>query len=547
MLTDFVCVKDPSSNQAALVFADKAKDGKQDVQCVVKTNTSTDCYFMPDLAACNTFRDSKQSMLAIHCSSTFCAKVPTLLQTASAATTTAIPSSTSKTCMQNKTVWTCSSGESSNATLVVLIGIMNDNVMCAADSSSGACKLFYSADNCMANCNAVLSDVAFSSKACQGSITSGISCDGGIISSTNTTTAHQLQPLHPLRNHQQASSSISPMTIALLSVVVALLIGSVLCFCRRSQGRRRQRYGNRASSSVAWIDVKSVDAFPTPTSTDFVGIKLDMGDLERWRLDETKLLHIDVLASGANGVVSLAKYNGQRVAVKKQLSSETTADSVQTFIDEIKLVARLDCPYIVHFIGVSWLRPREIELVVEYMEQGDLRNYLESNPKLPWRQKLQIAMDCIDGLLYLHSMDIIHRDLKARNVLLTTKIRAKLTDFGIARECNEGTMTQGVGTCRWMAPEVLEGNRYTVAADIYSFGMVLVELDTHLVPYMQLREVSNFVMMERLREGSLAPEVLDTCPPAINSLLRKCIAWDPLQRPSGAEVAATLRLLVGKL
>ncbi|KAH9072606.1 hypothetical protein Ae201684P_015681 [Aphanomyces euteiches] len=373
MLTDFVCVKDPSSNQAALVFADKAKDGKQDVQCVVKTNTSTDCYFMPDLAACNTFRDSKQSMLAIHCSSTFCAKVPTLLQTASAATTTAIPSSTSKTCMQNKTVWTCSSGESSNATLVVLIGIMNDNVMCAADSSSGACKLFYSADNCMANCNAVLSDVAFSSKACQGSITSGISCDGGIISSTNTTT-------------------VAPDTTS--------------------------------ASPMSTLPLGSSTAAPASASESSTSKQLN-------------LPHDDCIAFRGCGST-----HWQCAVFLPSISRQTTS--------------------------ALW-------------------------------------------------------------------------------ECNEGTMTQGVGTCRWMAPEVLEGNRYTVAADIYSFGMVLVELDTHLVPYMQLREVSNFVMMERLREGSLAPEVLDTCPPAINSLLRKCIAWDPLQRPSGAEVAATLRLLVGKL
>ena len=96
----------------------------------------------------------------------------------------------------------------------------------------------------------------------------------------------------------------------------------------------------------------------------------------------------------------------------------------------------------------------------------------------------------VHGLLYLHTFEtpIIHRDLKSRNVLLDSKKVAswkgseasfddtsqgtKLTDFGESREVDENTLTCGIGTYQWMAPEVISGSEYTVAADVYSLGIV---------------------------------------------------------------------------
>ncbi|KDO19407.1 TKL protein kinase [Saprolegnia parasitica CBS 223.65] len=281
-----------------------------------------------------------------------------------------------------------------------------------------------------------------------------------------------------------------------------------------------------------------------------LGISLDMGDLALWRLDETQLVHVKTLATGANGVVSLGLYKQtQHVAIKKQLG-EITPESVQSFIDEIKLSSRLESPYIVQFIGASWVRPRNIEMIVEYMEGGDLRGLLLREPDTPqsWpKRKLQIALDVLDGLLYLHSMDIVHRDLKARNVLLTSSLRAKLTDFGVSRQVSDhGTMTMGVGTFRWTAPEVFRNQKYTVAADIYSFGMVLVELATHDVPYAQLTEMSNFALMQALRDGQHQPapyrlEATGDCPDYVHALIVACTKDDPSARPSAMDVGSLLR------
>ncbi|KAF0698913.1 Aste57867_10477 [Aphanomyces stellatus] len=446
--------------------------------------------------------------------------------------------------------WTCVSIDSETSTVIVRKNATSGAVVCLVAAADSHCTTFASFDQCTAGCPALAANASAATKLCpmQGD---SLSCDSATTPLTNSP-ASTMPSATALPTNVATSNSLSSVTWALLGIVVLLLIGSLVFFVvyrRRRRRRRRRASSDGYPSSIVWLDKSTGQATANDsTADDFVGIKLDMGDLSLWRLDESQLRHLDVVASGAHGVVSVGQYKGQRVAIKKQLAAERTAENVQTFIDEIKLMAKLESPFIVQFIGVAWLRPREIELVVEYMEMGDLRQYLETTTpdhSFDWfPQKVQVALDIVDGLLYLHSMDIIHRDLKARNVLLHPTLRAKLTDFGIARELTDETMTQGVGTCRWTAPEVLEGNRYTVAADVYSFGMVLVELDTHVVPYMSMGEVSNFVLMERLREGTLAPEMLPSCPPALEQLARQCIAWDPTKRPSAIQVSTTLRTIL---
>ncbi|KAI9996426.1 hypothetical protein PInf_014149 [Phytophthora infestans] len=84
----------------------------------------------------------------------------------------------------------------------------------------------------------------------------------------------------------------------------------------------------------------------------------------------------------------------------------------------------------------------------------------------------------------------IHRDLKSRNILLNQSREAKLTDFCISNERIDRTMTAGVGTSLWMAPEVMLGEKYDVKADVFSFGVVLSELDVHTLPYAQTKQRS---------------------------------------------------------
>ncbi|CAK4080775.1 unnamed protein product, partial [Aphanomyces euteiches] len=126
----------------------------------------------------------------------------------------------------------------------------------------------------------------------------------------------------------------------------------------------------------------------------------------------------------------------------------------------------------------------DLQCVMEYMNLGDLRSYLENVKSFSWESKVSCALSVAEGLFYLHIQHLIHRDVKSRNILMDSVKGAKLGDFGASKEVIFGdTMTAVVGTLRWMAPEMMLFKPYTSAVDIYSFGVVLSELSTHKLPY----------------------------------------------------------------
>ncbi|KAG1707912.1 hypothetical protein DVH05_024563 [Phytophthora capsici] len=258
------------------------------------------------------------------------------------------------------------------------------------------------------------------------------------------------------------------------------------------------------------------------------------------------------ISKGAFGEVWLAQLENTQVAVKKILDEKKhDTKEIECFGAEIKLMALLKHPKIVGFIGVSWSDNQDLCAVTEFMAKGDLYGYLERRKgKLNWPDhKVWLAEDIAEALVYLHSLNpkVIHRDLKSKNILLDNKYRAKLSDFGISRKRSvEETMTAGVGTIYWTAPEVLMGKKYTEKADIYSFGIVMSEMDTCEVPYSDKRDnagkkLQGMKIIQMVIRMALRPSFRDDCPEQVKALAARCLDADPDTRPDAPELLDILR------
>ncbi|KAJ8528595.1 hypothetical protein ON010_g14734 [Phytophthora cinnamomi] len=233
---------------------------------------------------------------------------------------------------------------------------------------------------------------------------------------------------------------------------------------------------------------------------------------------------------------------------------------LNAFMAEVKLMATLNHERIVQFVGVAWDSLTDLCVLSEYMEGGDLRTLLknceEHNTPFGFdRSKATIALHVAHALTYLHSLSppVLHRDLKSKNILLTAQLDAKLTDFGVSRERSDHTMTGGVGSSRWMAPEVMMGERYDDKADMFSFGVVLAELDQHSLPYASAKENSDsgrampdLAILQMVATGRLRIEFSSAAPKAIRELGMACVSIDPEARPSASDALYKLHTILSR-
>jgi serine/threonine-protein kinase TNNI3K len=265
----------------------------------------------------------------------------------------------------------------------------------------------------------------------------------------------------------------------------------------------------------------------------------------------------DLLGKGAYGEVFRGEFRDQEVAVKKLLpDTKKNMKHITDFLSEIRLLAAMEHPHIVHFVGVAWDALSDLMCLTEFMAGGDLRSllikYHDARHPLGFdAQKAAIALHIAHGLTYLHSLApiVLHRDLKSRNILLTSTLEAKLTDFGVSRERSDRTMTAGVGSCLWMAPEVMMGRRYDEKADVFSLGVVLSELDTHELPYSQAKDsqtgapMMDMAVLQQVSAGRLSVQLSDRLQPSLRYLVTACVGLDPRQRPTAAQALYELQVI----
>lgn len=257
--------------------------------------------------------------------------------------------------------------------------------------------------------------------------------------------------------------------------------------------------------------------------------------VDDWEIDSSQLRFIRKVSTGSSGDIYQGTYCGQDVAVKVLNTAGRITEGLRLeFLQEVSIMRKVRHKNIVQFIGACTKAPN-LCIVTEYMSGGSVYNYLhQQKAVLKMPMLLRVAIDVSKGMNYLHQNKIIHRDLKAANILIDENEVVKVADFGVARvQAQSGVMTAETGTYRWMAPEVIEHRAYDCKADVFSFGIVLWELLTEQVPYAEYTPLEAAVGV--VQKG-LRPTIPANLNPNLSELLQRCWRTEATERPTFSQI-----------
>jgi serine/threonine protein kinase/tetratricopeptide (TPR) repeat protein len=259
----------------------------------------------------------------------------------------------------------------------------------------------------------------------------------------------------------------------------------------------------------------------------------------------------NVIGSGGMGTVfaGVDKTTNTPIAAKrlKTEALQNDQDLLERFVREGEALRRLNHPNIVKMIDTIQ-DENDHYLILEYVEGGDLRQWLQREGKMPVRQALKLGIELADALTRAHHLGIIHRDLKPANVLIAQDGTPKLTDFGVAR-VDKGNMTGvglALGTPDYMAPEAVNGEQVDERADLWSMGVVLFEMLTGSHPFRG--ETLTATLLNIMTNAVPDLETLrPDAPIALVDLIYRMMQKDRATRISsarlvGAELEAILRM-----
>ncbi|XP_078525427.1 tyrosine-protein kinase JAK3 [Lissotriton helveticus] len=281
--------------------------------------------------------------------------------------------------------------------------------------------------------------------------------------------------------------------------------------------------------------------------------------------EERHLKYISMLGKGNFGSVELCRYDpledntGDLVAVKKL--QHNTAEHLRSFQQESEILKALSNDFIVKYKGVCYGAGRKnLRLVMEYLPNGSLREYLQNNrERLNSWNLLLFASQICKGMEYLGTQRYVHRDLAVRNILVQSHNHVKIGDFGLAKILPQDkeyyvVRERGESPIFWYAPESLADSIFSRESDVWSFGVVLYELFTYaeksknpptvflhmMGPEKQLQLVNN--LLELLRDGQRLPAP-PGCPSEVYSLMQRC--WDskPKERPTFSDLGFSVDTL----
>ncbi|CAI5509071.1 unnamed protein product [Closterium sp. Naga37s-1] len=264
----------------------------------------------------------------------------------------------------------------------------------------------------------------------------------------------------------------------------------------------------------------------------------------RWEIRWEDIQLGQEVGHGACGTVYHGTWNGSDVAVKVFARHDISADFMQDFKKEIRIMEKLRHPNILLFMGaVASLD--HLAIVTEFLPRGSLFRLLHRRTAgLTRLRLLRMALDVARGVNYLHkcSPPVVHHDLKSANLLVDRNWTVKVGDFGLSKMkfATYLSARSGRGTPQWMAPEVLRNEPSNEKSDVYSFGVVLWEMATRQVPWEGMNPMQVVGAVGFLEQQLPLPPSID---PAMRTLISDC--WrSPNEWPSFDEITARLKIMV---
>ncbi|KAI9537618.1 hypothetical protein NQZ68_023863 [Dissostichus eleginoides] len=240
------------------------------------------------------------------------------------------------------------------------------------------------------------------------------------------------------------------------------------------------------------------------------------------------------IGEGSTGVVCIAteKHSGRQVAVK--MMDLRRQQRRELLFNEVVIMRDYQHRNVVEMFK-SALVEEELWVIMEYLQGGALTNIV-SETRLSEEQIATVCEAVLQALAYLHSQGVIHRDIKSDSILLTLDGRVKLSDFGFCAQISKDIPKRKslVGTPYWMAPEVISKSPYGTEVDIWSMGIMVVEMVDGEPPYFSETPVA---AMKRLRD-ELAPTVrnVNQISPVLKDFLDRMLTRDPLERASATDL-----------
>ncbi|ESO12879.1 hypothetical protein HELRODRAFT_63741, partial [Helobdella robusta] len=240
------------------------------------------------------------------------------------------------------------------------------------------------------------------------------------------------------------------------------------------------------------------------------------------------------IADGTTSTVYKAREKRTRVEVAVKRINLNLLKDKQLVINELSITKKLNHANIVQFVD-SFLLETELWIVMEYMQAGTLADVVASSRMIE-QQIATVSKRLLEGLSYLHSRGIIHRDIKSDCVLIREDGEVKLSDFGFSIELTPETPRRRslVGTPYWMSPEIISREPYNTAADIWSFGILVFEMVDGEPPY--FNDIPPHAMRKIKEESVPVMANLSRVSPMLQGFVEKMIVKDPLNRLSASEL-----------